>query len=80
MRAVVTAGQRGGDLVVVDLPRRLDAAAEEALVRSTSTLLVVPAEVRAIASTARVAAQLLPVASDLRLVAAGRGRAGWTAP
>ena len=76
MRAVVTAGQRGGDLVVVDLPRRLDAAAEEALVRSTCTLLVVPAEVRAVASAARVAAQLRLVASDLRLVVRGPGQSG----
>jgi secretion/DNA translocation related CpaE-like protein len=76
MRAVVTAGQRGGDLVVVDLPRRLDAAAEEALVRSTCTLLVVPAEVRAVASAARVAAQLRLVASDLRLVVRGPGLSG----
>ena len=76
MRAVVTAGQRGSDLVVVDLPRRLDGAAEEALARATGTLLVVPAEVRAIAAASRVAAQLGLLAADIRLVARGPGPSG----
>ena len=76
MRAVIAAGQRGGDLVVIDLPRRLDAAVEEALVRSTSALLVVPAQVRAVAAAARVARQLRPVAPDLRLVVRGPSPSG----
>lgn len=76
MRAVVAAGQRGGDLVVVDLPRRLDGAAEEALGRATSTLLVVPAEVRAVAAAQRVAGQLGLVAADVRVVARSPGPSG----
>jgi hypothetical protein len=56
MRSVLSAGQRGHEVVVVDLPRHLDPAAEEAVVRSAVTLLVVPAEVRAVAAASRVPA------------------------
>ena len=76
MRAVTATGQRGGDLVVIDLPRRLDVAVEEALVRSTCALLVVPAQVRAVAAAARVARQLQQVAPDLRLVVRGPSPSG----
>ncbi|MFC0627652.1 septum site-determining protein Ssd [Kribbella deserti] len=69
MRSVLSAAQRSSDLVVVDLPRRCDEASEEALVRATSTLLVVPRDVRACAAAARVAGRLRSFASDLRLVA-----------
>jgi len=76
MRSVVSAAQRGHDLVVVDLPRRLDAAAEEALIRTTVTLLVVPARVRAVAAAARVLAGLRDVAPALGLVVRTGGRPG----
>jgi secretion/DNA translocation related CpaE-like protein len=69
MRSVLGAAQRSSDLVVVDLPRRCDPAVEEALVRATSTLLVVPRDVRSCAAAARVAGQLGLVANDLRVVA-----------
>lgn len=71
MQAILAAAQRGSDLVVVDLPRRLDDASAEAASRATVTLLVVPAEVRATAAAARVAAGLLLVATDVRLVVRG---------
>jgi cellulose biosynthesis protein BcsQ len=58
MRAVVGSAARAYDLVVVDLPRSLDPAAEEAALRLDEALIVVPAEVRATASAARVAEQL----------------------
>ena len=61
MRAVVAAGQRGYQLVVVDVPRRLDAAAEEALVRADRTVVVVPAEVRAVAAATTVVAAVTRV-------------------
>jgi secretion/DNA translocation related CpaE-like protein len=67
MRSVVSAGQRGHDLVVVDLPRRLDAAAEEAVIRTTVTLLVVPAQVRAVAAASRVVSAVRDVAPRLGL-------------
>jgi secretion/DNA translocation related CpaE-like protein len=76
MRSVLTAGQRGHGLVVVDLPRHLDAAAEEAVVRSAVTLLVVPAEVRAVAAASRVLAQVRPLAPRLALVVRVPGPGG----
>jgi secretion/DNA translocation related CpaE-like protein len=69
MRSVLGAAQRSHDLVVVDLPRWRDDAVEEALVRVTSTLLVVPRDVRSCAAAARVAKYLGMVATDLRVVA-----------
>jgi len=76
MREVVAAGQRGHGLVVVDLPRRLDAAAEEALLHADTVLVVVPAEVRAVAATGRVVAQPALAARTLELVVRGPGPAG----
>jgi len=73
MRSVLTAAARGHDLVVVDCPRRFDPAAEEALARSAVVLLLVPAEVRAIASATRVLAQLREFAGRICLVARGPG-------
>jgi secretion/DNA translocation related CpaE-like protein len=71
MDSVLGAARRGSELVVVDLPRRPDPAAEVALAASDTTLLVVPAEVRATASAARVAAAVGLLASDLRVVVRG---------
>ena len=73
MRAVVTAGQRGHDLVVVDLPRRFDAAAEEALLRASHTVIVVRAEVRAVAAATPVVAALTRVTPRVGLVVRGTG-------
>ncbi|MGH3360524.1 MAG: septum site-determining protein Ssd, partial [Nocardioidaceae bacterium] len=68
MRSVLSAGRRSHDAIIVDVPRRLDAAAEEALVCATCVLLVVPAEIRAIAAAQRVLAQIRPLCADVRLV------------
>ena len=76
MRSVLSAGQRGHEVVVVDLPRHLDAAAEEALVRSAVTLLVVPAEVRSVAAASRVLARLVDLAPRVGLVVRGPGPGG----
>lgn len=73
MAALLDAGCRSSDLVVVDLPRRLDAAARVALSRATTALLVVPAEVRACAAAARVLRHLEPECADVRLVVRGPG-------
>lgn len=75
MTSALDAGSATSGLVVIDLPRRLDAAARVALSRAAVTLLVVPAEVRACASAARCVAHLRPEASDLRLVVRGPGPA-----
>jgi secretion/DNA translocation related CpaE-like protein len=76
MGSVLSAGQRGHDLVVIDVPRHLDAAAQEAVVRSSLTLLVVPAEVRAVAAASRVLAAVRPHASQIGLVVRGPGPSG----
>ena len=54
MTAVLAAGRAARDLVVVDLPRQLDEAATAALQAADQGLLVVPAEVRAVAAAAKV--------------------------
>jgi secretion/DNA translocation related CpaE-like protein len=79
MRSVLGAAQRSSDLVVVDLPRRPDPAAEEAFVRATATLLVVPRDVRSCAAAARLVPPLRDVASDLRVVAREPGLNGLSA-
>lgn len=68
MAALLDAGRRGFDLTVVDLPRRLDAASAAAASMASPVLLVVPAEVRAIAAATRVLRGLQEVAGDVRLV------------
>ncbi|MFB9964973.1 septum site-determining protein Ssd [Sinosporangium siamense] len=68
MRSVLQAGQRGFDLVVVDLPRHLNPAAAEALTRATSTLLVVTADVRGVLSSGQVLTCLQQHTGDVRAV------------
>ncbi len=76
MRAVVAAGGRGHGMVVVDLPRPPDAAAGEALVRSDQTVVVVPAEVRAVSAATRVVTEVTRSTSAVGLVVRGPGPAG----
>lgn len=71
MGSVLAAARRGSDLVVVDLPRRLDEAAEEALIQCTTALILVPAEVRATVAAARVATPAARYAADVRAVVRG---------
>ncbi|WP_433436656.1 septum site-determining protein Ssd [Nonomuraea sp. CA-141351] len=68
MRSVLEAGQRGFDLIVVDLPRHLDAAAIEALTRAKTTLVVTTADVRGILSTVQVLGEARKHTSDIRAV------------
>ncbi|MFI7639135.1 septum site-determining protein Ssd [Nonomuraea sp. NPDC049400] len=68
MRSVLEAGQRGFDLIVVDLPRHLDAAAIEALTRAKTTLVVATADVRGILSTVQVLGETRKHTSDIRAV------------
>lgn len=69
MRAVLGAARRRGGVVVVDLPRRMDDTVAEALAQIDVGLLVVPAELRAVAAAGRVAAGAVMVLRDLRVVA-----------
>ncbi|HZN20092.1 MAG TPA: septum site-determining protein Ssd [Micromonosporaceae bacterium] len=71
MAAAVDAGRRGRDLVVVDLPRRLDDSAAVALRGADRALLVVPAELRAAAAAARVAALASAHCASLGVVVRG---------
>ncbi|MFC4112655.1 septum site-determining protein Ssd [Nonomuraea zeae] len=68
MRSVLEAGQRGFDLVVVDLPRHLDPASVEALTRAKVTLVVATADVRGILSTVQVLGEARKHTSDLRAI------------
>ncbi len=79
MRSVLGAAARMSDLTVVDLPRTVDAAAEQALTVASVTLLVVPAEVRAAAAAGRVAVAVGLTARDVRVVVRGPAPAGLTA-
>jgi len=74
MQVALAAGRGGDDLVVVDLPRRLDPAAQTALDCLGPVLLVVPAEVRATAAAARVATGLR--GRDVRVVVRGPAPSG----
>jgi hypothetical protein len=78
MRTVLAAGQRGCDVVVVDLPRRVDDAAIEALASADTTLLVVPAQVRALAAAQRIRNQISAAVSDVRIVVRGPMESGLT--
>lgn len=76
MRSVLAAARRSHDLVVVDVPRRLDPAGEEVLTRAATTLLVVAAEIRAVAAATRVLGQLRAVTAEVGLVVRGPGPTG----
>lgn len=71
MRAVVCAARRRGGLLVLDLPRRADQETTQALARTDIALLVVPIELRALASARGVVAGVTPTLGDLRVVARG---------
>ncbi len=73
MRSVLDAAVRGYDLVITDLPRHLNPATTEALSTADTTLLVVPAEVRATVAADRVADTTRRHTRDLRLVVRGPG-------
>ncbi|GAA2817132.1 septum formation initiator [Kitasatospora paracochleata] len=80
MQSVLAAARRRGGLVVLDLPRQLDPAAAEALEQADTGLLVVPAELRAVAAADRVAAAVRMRLADLRAVVRVPGPAGLAGP
>ncbi|MFY1678099.1 MULTISPECIES: septum site-determining protein Ssd [unclassified Streptomyces] len=71
VRAVLAAARRGGGVVVVDLPRRVDDPVTEILGQLDLALLVVPGELRAVAAGSRMASVLGPALRDLRVVSRG---------
>ncbi len=74
--AVLEAARRHVDLVVVDLPRSFGPAGLAAVSALDTLLLLVPAEVRAVLSAARVLARVRPLVSDVRLVVRGPSPGG----
>ncbi|WP_436737588.1 septum site-determining protein Ssd [Streptomyces sp. BBFR102] len=76
VRAVLGAARRGGGTVVVDLPRRAGGEVAEALAQLDLALLVVPAELRAVAAARRMAAVLAPEVRDLRVAVRPTGTPG----
>jgi secretion/DNA translocation related CpaE-like protein len=76
LQSVLAAGTRAHDVVLVDLPRSIDPAAQEALTRCDVAWLIVPAEVRAAASAARVAAAVGVFANRVEVVVRGPAPGG----
>lgn len=77
VREVLSAAQRGHDLVVVDLPRSLDAVTQEVVTRCDEVLVVVGPTVLGVAAAGRVLARLRPLTDRLGLVTR---RSGTTVP
>ncbi len=71
VREVVSAARRGSDVVVVDLPRYLDAATSELVVRCDHVVVVAPLHLSSLAATGRVVASLLPLVPHALLVTRG---------
>lgn len=79
VRSVLAGVRRSHELVVADLPRAASGPAVETVVMASDlVLLVVPAEVRAAAAAARVAAALSAWTGDLRVVVRGPAPSGLT--
>ncbi len=72
LRSVLTAAARAYDLVVVDVPRRFDAATTEVLARSLLTVLVVPEEIHALSAAGRLLKRLNQHAGNVTLVTRAR--------
>ncbi len=68
VRAVLLSASRSHRLTVVDLPRAMTASSREVLHRAQRTLLVVAANIRAIAAAQQIRPQLLSASSDLHVV------------
>ena len=68
VREVLSATQRGNDLVVVDLPRTLDDVTLEVVTRCDRVLVVVEPTIGGVASAAKVLAGLRPVTERIGLV------------
>ncbi|WP_406285102.1 septum site-determining protein Ssd [Embleya sp. NBC_00896] len=68
MRSVVRAVRRRHDFAVLDVPRHTDPVGDEALRQCDTGLLVVPAEVRALAAAAQALERVRPALRDVRAV------------
>jgi secretion/DNA translocation related CpaE-like protein len=77
MREVLSAGRRGFDVVVLDLPRHQDAVVDETISRCDHVVLVSTLTVPGVSSAARVAHRLPGTTPQRHLVTRG-GRGGVT--
>ncbi|HEU4513151.1 MAG TPA: septum site-determining protein Ssd [Nocardioidaceae bacterium] len=71
VREVASAAQRGSDVVVVDLPRYVDPATSELMVRCDHAVVVAPLQLAALAATGRVVASVAPLVPNALLVTRG---------
>lgn len=71
VREVVSAARRGSELVVVDLPRYVDPATAEVLVRCDHLVLVCTLTVPAVAAASRLVTQVAPLVARAHLVTRG---------
>jgi secretion/DNA translocation related CpaE-like protein len=71
MAATLDAARRGRDVIIADLPRRLDDAATLALEAADQTIMIVPAELRATAAASRIAALVRVHCENLAVVVRG---------
>ncbi|MET0741261.1 MAG: septum site-determining protein Ssd [Candidatus Nanopelagicales bacterium] len=74
--SVLDAAARGNDLVVVDLPRAGDAAVTAAASAVEVLLLLIPAELRAVAAAGRVHQRYSDLIADVRVVVRGPSPSG----
>jgi secretion/DNA translocation related CpaE-like protein len=68
VRVILTAAQRGCDVVIADLPRRLDPAATVAALAADTILLVATSDVGSTAAGGRLLPSLASLCADVRLV------------
>lgn len=68
VRSMIGAAQRGAELVVLDLPRRLDDTATESLLSADVLLVVATSEVRGVASAQAMLPALRELCADVRVV------------
>ncbi|WP_461014040.1 septum site-determining protein Ssd [Streptomyces daliensis] len=76
MKSVLSAARRRAGVVVVDLPRRVDETVAEVLAQLDLGLVVVPAELRAVAAAHRVSSRARLVLRDLRALVRTPGGPG----
>lgn len=76
MVSVLDAVSRASQVVVVDLPRRVDQTTRAVLAQADLLLVITPAEVRAAAATSQLVAAIAAYAADARLVVRGPAPGG----
>ncbi|MFL6122114.1 septum site-determining protein Ssd [Actinophytocola sp.] len=74
--AVIEAGRRAGEVVICDLPRRLEAASWTAIDRADLTVILAPAEIRAAVSARQLARELTDRGASPQLVVRGPSPGG----